>query len=176
MQTQLYSSSPRPSAFVDDSVYAVPDGANASFFDAIGNHFTGNLDFQRQIQSATRAEAHSALEAAKAREFSANEAEKARAWSERMSNTAYSRAIADLKKAGVNPYAIGLFGPASTPSAAVGTAYAGSGYVGSSPTAAKGVSQLLGFLETAYKEAQTSRHNIENAGIKLLGALFGYKL
>lgn len=161
------------------STPSVPDTINydkASLWDAIGNHFTGNLDYKRQIESATRAEAHSAYEAAKAREFSANEAEKARAWSERMSNTAYSRAIADLKSAGVNPYAIGMFGPASTPSAAVGTAYAGSGYVGSSQTAAKGVSQLLGFLETAYKSAQDDRRNMENVAMKVLGALVGIKL
>lgn len=172
--------------YVDTSQYVVdpksssePDPVkydDASLWDAIGNHFTGNLDFKRQIESATRAEAHSALEAAKAREFSASEAAKARAWSERMSNTAYSRAIADLKSAGVNPYAIGMLGPASTPSAAVGTAYAGSGYVGSSQTAAKGVSQLIGLIETAYKEAQNSRRDMENVAVKVLGALVGIKL
>lgn len=93
-----------------------------------------------------------------------------------MSNTAYSRAIADLKSAGVNPYAIGLFGPASTPSAAIGTAYAGSSHVGSSVASAKGVSQLLGFLETAYKENSASRRQLESVGLKLLGSVAGLKL
>lgn len=148
----------------------------ATFWDAVGNHFTGNLDYKRQIESAMRAEAHSALEAAKAREFSAKEAEKARAWSERLSNSAYSRAIADLKNAGVNPYAIGMLGPASTPSASMATAYAGSAYTGNAPQSAKGVGQLLGFLETAYKENMAQSRNLQSIGIKLLGAYLGLKI
>lgn len=52
-------------------------------------------------------------------QFNADEARKSREWSEMMSNTAFQRAVADMKAAGINPLlAINQLGGASTPSAA----------------------------------------------------------
>lgn len=66
-----------------------------------------------------------ALEAEKARVFNSAEAQKNRDFQEYMSNTAYSRAIKDMKNAGLNPASLsgdGGASPASTPSGSTATA------------------------------------------------------
>lgn len=97
---------------------------------------TGDVSYARQLESMGFQNAFNAQQSALERDFASREAQKNRDWQERLSSSAYSRSIADLKRSGVNPYAVltGLSG-ASTPSGATATgstARSGSGVSGSS--------------------------------------------
>lgn len=79
------------------------------------------------LAEAERNRAFQTQSAERAMEFSAQEAEKNRQWQEQMSSTAYTRAMADMKKAGLNPILAAQLGGASTPGGSVGSAFSASG-------------------------------------------------
>ena len=94
--------------------------SNAGVGEAIGNMFTGNLDFQRQDYffnkqiAANNAQAvadrqFTARQNELTRAFNAAEAEKARAFQEEQSKTQYLRAADQLKQLGINPAVLFIF-------------------------------------------------------------------
>nr|CAI9749776.1 pilot protein for DNA ejection [Microvirus sp.] len=74
----------------------------------LDNLMTGRRDYDRNTDLMRAAQ-----------EFNRSEAQKERDWSERMSNTAYQRAVKDMRAAGLNPALLySSAGVASTPSVA----------------------------------------------------------
>lgn len=118
------------------------------------------LDWQRSEQSANNAFVRDMLKLSEQNQFNSNEAQKERDWSTEMSNTAYQRAVRDMKASGLNPVLAFQQGGASTPSGS--TAVSGSG--GSSGSAfsasssrSKSVSQAISLLVSGALKLLTSR-------------------
>lgn len=86
---------------------------NASSLQADNN--ASALMMALQQQEASQSSAREAMK------FSADQAQLDRDWQERMSNTAYQRAVADMKAAGINPALAYSQGGATTPGGAAAT-------------------------------------------------------
>lgn len=120
---------------------AQPPTTDGGFFSGLRNLVTGDTDYarERELQDISNA-------------FSASEAQKSRDFSERMSSSAYQRAMNDMKAAGLNPALAISQGGASTPSSA--SASASSAHAGKS---GQGLATLIAsLLGGAFKVATTS--------------------
>lgn len=93
-----------------------------------------------------------------AMDYNSAEAQKNRDWQEMMSNTAYQRAMADMKAAGLNPILAANLGGASTPGGATGTISGAS--MGLQGASAASISALgNGVLGSNYNMSQNESWN-----------------
>nr|DAV43422.1 MAG TPA: minor capsid protein [Microviridae sp.] len=94
-----------------------------------------------------------------AMDYNSAEAQKNRDWQEMMSNTAYQRAMADMKAAGLNPILAANLGGASTPGGATGTISGAS--MGLQGASAASISALgNGVLGSNYSRSQNESWNM----------------
>lgn len=111
-----------------------------------------------QAQSAAQQMAYQTASAERAMQFNAEEAQKNRDWQERMSNTQYQRAMADMKKAGLNPILAYTQGGAGVPSGATASGYAMSG-AGYTPSESAIKAYMIGDVVESISKIATSAVN-----------------
>lgn len=116
--------------------------------------------------------------AEQAMKFEADQAQISRDWQENMSNTAYQRAVADAKAAGLNPALIYQQGGAATTSGATASGYAASGSAASgfaaTGTKAEVDKQTLISLVTTALQSSTAIKKSQVDGVfSIIGSAIG---
>lgn len=98
-------------------------------------------------------QAFNAEQAKLTRDFNAEQAQLQRDFEERMSNTAYQRAVADMKSVGLNPYLAYTNGGATTPTGASANAQATQSTSKNVSVKTNGLKEILSFVGGIVKSA-----------------------
>lgn len=135
------------SAFVSNPFNGSAEQLQQGYADmnsASENLFTGNLDWHRtQLQN----------------QFNSAEAQRNRDWQTDMSNTAYQRAVADMKAAGLNPAM--MFGSASAASTPSGSSAHNGNYSGSTSAYSGMLSGAIGSLMSGAFSLMANSANLD---------------
>lgn len=106
-----------PNFGLDGSGSSNADLGRATGGEGFTNMFTGNLDFQRQLELLNRQISYNTAAAQADRAFNAAEAQKARDWQDQQNRTQYLRAAEQFKQLGINPAVLAFGGSAGTAAA-----------------------------------------------------------
>lgn len=105
---------------------------DSGYIDTVNAELQSAYDRMYNYYMTNRANDFTASENEKNRQHNAEQAQLQRDYEERLANTAYQRAAADMRAAGLNPYFAVSGSAAATPSGAAGfSSSAGSGLAGS---------------------------------------------
>lgn len=162
--TNIFGSS---SASSSSSNSSSPSNINPSFdVEESESYLSGLLESLGEQNAKDRV--YNSAQAEANRAFQSEEAEKQRNWYTEMSSTAYQRAMADMKKAGLNPILAYAQGGASSAGTAVPSGSAASHSSGGGDTLSSMINSVANLISVFITSSANKRSDVFQL-LKLLG-------